>query len=73
MELSNSPLLFSGLQVLFFILLLCFTIHTLFLSYHWFTYGSNRRVSLIALSIYLAGGAILFLTFSIGLQSLSMV
>ncbi len=59
-----------GTEMLFFILILFFTIHATFLTYHWFTYGTSRRISLIALTTYLAGGAILFLTFSLGINTL---
>lgn len=45
----------------FFVLLAIFTIYTLFLVYHWFTYGSNPGVSMVALSTYLAGSAFAFL------------
>ncbi len=45
----------------FYILLAIFTIYTLFLAYHWFTYGTDVRVSMLALSTYLAGSACAFL------------
>jgi len=45
----------------FFILLAIFTVYTLFLAYHWFTYGSNPAVSMTALTTYLAGSAFAFL------------
>lgn len=48
----------------FYILLAIFTIYSLFLAYHWFAYGTNARVSTIALSIYLMGSAVAFLTMS---------
>lgn len=49
-------------EALFFVLLFVFSIHTLFLGYHWFTFGTDRHTSLIALAVYLVGGAILFIT-----------
>lgn len=60
----------TGAQGLFYILLLAFVMQTIFLAYHWFTYGSSRQISLIALAVYLSGGAILLLTFSIALNTL---
>jgi hypothetical protein len=59
-----------GSEMLFFILLLFFIIHGTFLSYHWFTYGTSKNISLAALATYLAGGAVLFLTFSLGLNTI---
>lgn len=59
------------LELLFFILLLIFTIQAGFLGYHWFTYGSSRKVSLTSLCIYLSGGAILLLIYSTALNLIS--
>lgn len=50
------------LHGLFYLFLLVFTIHTVILGYHWFTYGRSRQVSMLALAVYLIGGAFLFLT-----------
>jgi hypothetical protein len=55
----------SAGEGLFFILLLAFAIHAIFVTYHWFSYGSSKNTSLIALAIYLSGGAILLLALSI--------
>lgn len=51
-------------QVLFFGLLLVFSLYGVFLAYHWYTFGSDNQTSTIALAVYLLGGAILFLTLS---------
>jgi hypothetical protein len=59
-----------GIEGLYYVLLLIFTIHTIFLVFHWFTYGNDRRTSLIALAIYLVGGAILFVTLSLALRGI---
>ena len=59
-----------GVEGLYYVLLLIFTIHTIFLVFHWFTYGNDRRTSLIALAIYLVGGAILFVTLSLALRGI---
>lgn len=48
----------------FYLLLAIFTIYSLFLAYHWFAYGTNTRISMIALSVYLMGSALAFLTMS---------
>lgn len=52
------------LHGIFYLLLLAFTLHTLVLTYHWFTYGKNRNVAMLALAIYLLGGAASFLAMS---------
>ena len=62
--------MYLGTEGLFFILLLAYTVHGVFLAYHWFTYGSSKNFPLIALTAYLVGGAILFLTLAISLQLL---
>ncbi len=63
-----SYLIPTGLEGIFFVLLFVFSLHALFLGYHWFTFGTSRHVSSIALALYLGGGAILFLTLSISLN-----
>lgn len=65
MELTiASTLVTTGLRILFFVLLIIFSLHSAFLAYHWFHYGTSKRVSTIALCIYLCGGAILLLTYA---------
>ena len=59
---ETSPYLMTGLQGLFYVLLLCFTVQTIFLAYHWFAFGTSRTVSTTALAVYLCGGAIFFVT-----------
>jgi len=70
LDTDISELLFLGMQGLFFILLLFFAIQALFLAYHWFAYGNNKIVSMIALAIYLFGGATLLITFALSLNAL---
>ncbi len=70
MENSLASYMFIGTEGLFFVLLLFFTIHGCFLAYHWFKYGTSREMSLAALATYLVGGAILFLTLSLALNTL---
>jgi len=65
-----SELFFVGMQGLFFILLLFFSVQALFLAYHWFVYGNNKLMSIIALAIYLFGGATLLITFAVSLNTL---
>jgi hypothetical protein len=55
-------------QLSFYVLIIIFAFHALFLTYHWFTYGGNKKLSTTALGLYLIGGAILFLTFGITLS-----
>ncbi len=59
-----------GLELLFFVLLLFFALQAAFLSYHWINYGSDRKMSITALCIYLAGGSVLLLTYSFALKSI---
>lgn len=49
-------------ELLFPILVVVFIIHTIILSYHWYTYGDQKSISTTALIVYVAGGVILFLT-----------
>ncbi len=70
MGLDTFEMLSIGIQGMFYVLLLAFAIQTILLSYHWFKYGSSRSISLTALAIYLSGGAILFLTLSLALNTI---
>lgn len=56
-----------GLEGLFYLLLLAYTINGAFLAYHWYAYGASRNVASIALATYLLGGAVLFLTIATSL------
>lgn len=69
-QANVSNLVQVGAEATFFILLMIFTLHALFLGYHWFAFGSSKHISTIALAIYLCGGAILLLTFSLALRAL---
>ena len=70
MELTSaSTLVTTGLRILFFVLLFAFALHTFFLAYHWFHYGTSKRISTIALCIYLCGGAILLLIYASALST----
>ncbi len=60
----------QAMQGLFFILLMVFAVYGLFLGYHWFTFGTSRKTSTIALAVYLGGGALLFLTLASSIQLL---
>ncbi len=57
-------------QVMFYILLFFFSVYALFLGYHWFTFGTSKQTSTIALAIYLLGGAVLFLTLASSIRLL---
>ncbi len=60
----------SGAHIIFYLLVLFFVLQSVFLGYHWFTYGSSKRISTIALAVFLSGGAILLLTLSLALTTL---
>jgi hypothetical protein len=66
LHLNLTPLL----QGFFFVLLFLFSVYGLFLGYHWFTFGTSRNTSTIALAVYLSGGAILFLSLASSIQLL---
>jgi len=65
-----STMLHTGAQGIFFILLIIFTLHAVFLAYHWFTYGDSKHISMLALATYLGGGALLLLTFSFAIRAI---
>lgn len=54
----------NGAELIFYVLIIIFALHAIFLAYHWFTYGDNPKISMLAFALYLTGGAILFLTLS---------
>ena len=70
MSLDITPLLSLSAGLIFFVLALIFVVYGAFLAYHWFSYGTKKRISLVALAAYLSGGAILLLTLSILLGQL---
>ena len=53
-----------GVQAIFYILLFIFVLNALFLAYHWFSFGSSKSTSLLALGIYLGGGAVFLVVIS---------
>lgn len=59
-----------GGELIFYILIIIFAFHALFLGYHWFTYGDSRKISTVALATYLLGGALLFMTLSVTLMTM---
>lgn len=73
MEFASPQFLFIATlatEGIFYLLLLGFTLHALFLAYHWFSYGTSKATSLASLAIYLSGGAILFLVLSLNLGAI---
>jgi hypothetical protein len=59
-----------GGLLLFYVLLLVFTLHALFLAYHWFSFGTDNKTSMLALAVYLIGGSTLFLILAFSLSVL---
>jgi hypothetical protein len=55
-------------KAFFYMLLFFFSIYGIFLAYHWFSFGTSKNTSTIALAVYLLGGAILFLTLATSMQ-----
>lgn len=70
MEFQIVHILETGMGVFFFVMLLMFSVYAIFLAYHWFTFGTSKHISLIALALYLCGGAILLITYSLALNNL---
>lgn len=64
-----SDMIATGLQMLFFVLLLFFALHSAFLGYHWSHYGSSKKITTIGLGVYLSGGAIILLIYAASLAS----
>ncbi|MFT5849423.1 MAG: hypothetical protein ACI9H6_000231 [Patiriisocius sp.] len=61
------PNLFQGS---FFILMLIYVGFSLSIAYHWFSYGSSKTKTMLALCVYLAVSAILFIIMAITLTTL---
>lgn len=59
------PLISIGLELLFYCSLLFFTIYTVFLTYHWFAFGTNKATATLALAVFLLGSMPLFLTMAL--------
>lgn len=70
MQNDIPTLIAMGIEGLFYILLFIFTIQAAVLGYHWFSYGTSRRISMIALATYLGGGATLLITLAFSLSLL---
>lgn len=56
-------------EIFFYVLLLIFSIHSVILAYHWFSYGTSRATNLIMLAAYLGGGAIFFLIMAMSMNA----
>ncbi len=65
--LDTHALFAAGVETVFYVLAVAFSIHALVLGYHWITYGEERKVAITALALYLSGGAILLLTIATSL------
>lgn len=61
------PILMEGF---IYIALIAITIYTLIYSYHWFGYGTSKKVSTITLIIFLVGAAALIGTMAISLMNI---
>ena len=70
--MASDTLLATGLEALFYIITLVFVFYSLFLAYHWFTYGSSRTITTLSIAIYLLVSSPLFLTMALILNTLSL-
>ena len=60
MELTSfTAMLFEGL---FYVALLMSTIYGVVFGYHWNTYGSSKRMSTVALAVYIIGTLVLLMS-----------
>ena len=69
-SLTLLPLFSLGLELLFYVMTIIFVFFTLFMVYHWFTYGLEKATNMLALLIFLLGSAPLFLVMSLSLNAL---
>jgi hypothetical protein len=69
---SLESFLNTGAELLFYICIGIFALQSLFFAYHWFTYGSSKRISVTALAIYLSGGAVIFMILSLMLHAITL-
>lgn len=58
------------LHLIFYVVALIFTLYSVILAYHWYFYGTSKKISTLSLSIYLLGSAALFIAMSISLNFL---
>ena len=58
------------MHLVFYLLALVFAIFTAFLVYHWYAYGTDRKISNLSLIIYLLGSLPFFLIMMLSLNSL---
>jgi hypothetical protein len=59
-----------GLRLLFFLMMLFFTIFSVATIYHWITFGSSKTLTMVSICTYLVVSAPLFLIMSISLAAL---
>lgn len=59
------PLINVGMELFFYVLFLIFVIYSTILAYHWLAYGTERSTGIIALAIYLIGGAPFLIVMSV--------
>ena len=69
---SLLSLIGSGMHLIFYVTMLVFVIFTVFLGYHWFTYGSDKKISSLALAVFLIISAPLFLTMAVALLAVQV-
>jgi len=65
LEVNLSFIWSIGIELLFLVTILIFTLYTTFLGYHWFAYGTSRAKSMRAMAIYLLVSAPLIMIMAI--------
>jgi hypothetical protein len=58
----------QGFTLLFYILMLCFSLFSIATFYHWFTFGNSKSISMISLVTYLVVSAPLFAVMLVSLS-----
>jgi TRAP-type C4-dicarboxylate transport system permease small subunit len=66
--IAPSPLIATLAEGVVYLALLTFTIYVVVYGYHWFQYGSSRRQSLTALTLFIVGGVVLLIGLVVSLQ-----
>ncbi len=62
--IDPQALLSIGVEGVFYVLVIAFSVHAIVLGFHWLSYGEKRSVAVTALATYLTGGALLLITIS---------
>ncbi len=68
--IQTSALSFA-LHAVFYFTLLFVTLYSVFMVYHWFTFGASKHIATVAAVIYLVGAAFCVILMSVSLLGIS--